>query len=99
MIDEPPDGEKYPMSSGANDKIEEERLVRDNIQWMLSLAERLLNDHGLAQDAVQEAFINALRNLDTFEDGNSGDSLLNSENSEKFRISPYPIQATPTQGR
>jgi RNA polymerase sigma-70 factor (ECF subfamily) len=47
--------------------IEPERLVREHIGWMLNLAERLLRDRGLAEDAVQEAFIQAFRGLDGFE--------------------------------
>jgi RNA polymerase sigma-70 factor (ECF subfamily) len=49
------------------DAVAAEQLVRDNIAWMLALAERMLRDRGLAEDAVQEAFINALRGLDRFE--------------------------------
>ena len=44
-----------------------EQLVRENIGWMLVLAERILNDHVLAQDTVQEAFIFAIRGLAKFE--------------------------------
>jgi len=44
-----------------------EQLVRDNIAWMLALAERILRDRGLAEDAVQEAFMAAFRGLDSFE--------------------------------
>ena len=44
-----------------------ENLVRENIGWMLALAERLLRDRALAEDAVQEAFIAAFRGLDKFE--------------------------------
>ena len=44
-----------------------ERLVRDNIGWMLVLAERVLRDRTLAEDAVQEAFVHAFRGLDGFE--------------------------------
>ena len=47
--------------------IEPEKLVRDNIAWMLNLAERLLRDRGLAEDAVQDAFISAFRGLQKFE--------------------------------
>jgi RNA polymerase sigma-70 factor (ECF subfamily) len=47
--------------------IEPEQLVRDNIAWMLNLAERLLRDRGLAEDAVQDAFISAFRGLHKFE--------------------------------
>ena len=41
--------------------------MRDNIAWMLALAERMLRDRGLAEDAVQEAFISAQRGLSSFE--------------------------------
>ena len=44
-----------------------EIIVRDNIAWMLALSERILRDRGLAEDAVQEAFIAAFRGLDNFE--------------------------------
>jgi RNA polymerase sigma-70 factor (ECF subfamily) len=47
--------------------IEPEQLVRDNIAWMLNLAERLLRDRGLAEDSVQDAFISAFRGLHKFE--------------------------------
>jgi RNA polymerase sigma-70 factor (ECF subfamily) len=47
--------------------IEPEQLVRDNIAWMLNLAERLLRDRGLAEDAVQDAFISAFRGRHKFE--------------------------------
>ena len=47
--------------------IDQEQLVRDNIAWMLKLAERLLGDRGLAEDAVLDAFISAFRGLDKFE--------------------------------
>ncbi|MGI9204903.1 MAG: RNA polymerase sigma factor, partial [Woeseiaceae bacterium] len=39
----------------------------DNIDWMLALAERLLRDRALAEDAVQEAFVSAFRGMDKFE--------------------------------
>ena len=47
--------------------IDQEKLVRDHIAWMLKLAERLLGDRALAEDAVQDAFISAFRALDKFE--------------------------------
>ena len=52
--------------------IEPEQLVRENISWMLSLAERLLDDRSLAEDVVQDALISALRGLEKFR----GDSSL-----------------------
>ena len=44
-----------------------EQLVRENVGWMLVLAERMLNDAALAEDVVQEALINALKGLQHFE--------------------------------
>ena len=35
--------------------IDQEQLVHDHIVWMLKLAERLLGDRALAEDAVQDA--------------------------------------------
>lgn len=55
------------MQSQASREVEAERLVRENIGWMLALAERMLRDRDLAEDAVQEAFVNAFRGLDHFE--------------------------------
>ncbi len=49
-----------------------ELLVRENIAWMLDLAERLLRDRGLAEDVVQESLISALRGLGDFK----GESAL-----------------------
>ena len=40
-----------------------EALVREHIGWMLALAENLLRNRDEAQDAIQEAFIAALRGL------------------------------------
>ena len=47
--------------------VDDEQLVRDNIGWMLVLAERLLRDHSLAEDVVQESFLRAFDNLHGFE--------------------------------
>jgi RNA polymerase sigma-70 factor (ECF subfamily) len=49
------------------DSVDRETMVRDNIAWMIAVAERLLNDRALAEDAVQEAFISAFRGLDKFQ--------------------------------
>lgn len=51
--------------------IEPQQLVSENIAWMLKLAERLLQDRGLAEDAVQDAFISAFRGLEKFEQRSS----------------------------
>jgi len=44
-----------------------EQLVRDNINWMLSLSEGILKDRALAEDSVQEAFLAAFKGLAKFE--------------------------------
>lgn len=46
---------------------EADTLVREHIIWMVALAERILTDRALAEDAVQDAFINAFRAWGTFE--------------------------------
>jgi RNA polymerase sigma-70 factor (ECF subfamily) len=51
--------------------IQPQQLVTENIAWMLKLAERLLQDRGLAEDAVQDAFISAFRGLEKFEQRSS----------------------------
>jgi len=48
-----------------------EQMVRDNIGWMLALARRVLGDRALAEDAVQDAFQNAFRALDGFQERSS----------------------------
>ncbi|MFT6222080.1 MAG: RNA polymerase sigma-70 factor (ECF subfamily) [Candidatus Endobugula sp.] len=45
----------------------DEQLVRDNIHWMRALATQILRDRSLAEDAIQEAFINIFQKLDDFE--------------------------------
>ncbi len=44
-----------------------ELLVRVNIGWMRSLAECIVRDPSLAEDVVQEAFIDAFRGLEKFQ--------------------------------
>ena len=44
-----------------------EKLVRENIGWMLSLANGLLRDAAKAEDVVQSAFANIHKGLETFE--------------------------------
>lgn len=48
-------------------EIDREALVRDNIAWMLALAERLMKDRSLAEDIVQESFLRAYDALERFE--------------------------------
>jgi len=44
-----------------------EAFVRQNTPWMLRLANRILRDQGLAEDAVQAAFASIFRALGRFE--------------------------------
>lgn len=46
-------------SSTIPGNIKAEALVRDNIGWMINVAQRVLGDRSLAEDAVQNAFISA----------------------------------------
>lgn len=63
-----PKNQRQEISNAAQySEADAERLVRDNIGWMLALAQRLLCDRGLAEDAVQEAFMAAFRGLEGFE--------------------------------
>jgi DNA-directed RNA polymerase specialized sigma24 family protein len=39
------------------DSTYREEMVRNNIAWMIAVADRLLNDRVMAEDVVQEAFI------------------------------------------
>lgn len=48
-----------------------ESMVRNNIAWMIAVADRLLGDRAMAEDVVQEAFISAFRGLDTFQNRSS----------------------------
>ena len=47
---------------------DKQRLVEEHIAWMLTLSEKILNDHALAQDTVQEAFLNAFHSYHTLRD-------------------------------
>ena len=49
------------------DSTYREAMVRNNIAWMIAVADRLLGDRAMAEDAVQEAFISAFRGLDKFQ--------------------------------
>ena len=48
-----------------------EDMVRNNIGWMIAVAQRLLTDRALAEDAVQEAFVAAFRSYHKFENRSS----------------------------
>ena len=54
-----------------DDDAAAEELVRKNISWMIAVSEKLLGDHSLAEDAVQEAFLAAFRGLEKFVDRSS----------------------------
>lgn len=51
----------------AGDDSAAEELVREHSGWMLSLARRYVIDNALAEDCVQEAFLNAFRSIERFE--------------------------------
>lgn len=59
---------QYELPSDADSA---DALVRENIGWMLAVAQGLLTDRALAEDAVQEAFLSAFRGLDKFEQRSS----------------------------
>lgn len=64
LVKDPPakdDGKK--LTTDASD----EALVREHVGWMLAVAQRILNDHAHAEDAVQNAFTNVFRGLNDFE--------------------------------
>ena len=48
--------------------LDKKLSVNVHIAWMLKLSEKILNDHSLAQDAVQETFIKAFRSYDSLRD-------------------------------
>jgi RNA polymerase sigma-70 factor (ECF subfamily) len=50
-----------------NSRNTDEQLIRSNISWMMALSNKILNDSSLAQDAVQDAFLDAFNSLDQFE--------------------------------
>jgi RNA polymerase sigma-70 factor, ECF subfamily len=51
----------------AGERMATERFVREHTGWMLVLAKRYLKDRALAEDCVQEAFLQAFRNIRGFE--------------------------------
>jgi len=51
----------------AGDRLTIERFVREHTGWMLALALRYVRDGALAEDCVQDAFLQAFRNLREFD--------------------------------
>lgn len=51
----------------SGDRQASERFVREHTGWMLVLALRYVRDGALAEDCVQEAFLQAFRNIREFE--------------------------------
>jgi RNA polymerase sigma-70 factor, ECF subfamily len=51
----------------AGERAAAERFVREHRVWMSVLARRYLRDPGLAEDCVQEAFLQAFRSIGRFE--------------------------------
>ena len=51
----------------SGDRPATERFVREHAGWMLALAQRYVKDAGLAEDCVQEAFLQAFRSIGEFE--------------------------------
>lgn len=51
----------------AGDRVAIEQFVREHTGWMLALALRYVRDSALAEDCVQEAFLQAFRNIREFE--------------------------------
>ncbi len=51
----------------SGDRPVTERFVREHASWMLALAQRYVKDAGIAEDCVQEAFLQAFRSIGEFE--------------------------------
>jgi RNA polymerase sigma-70 factor (ECF subfamily) len=57
----------YKQLQEISELTDKEAMVRNNIAWMISVADRLLGDRAMAEDTVQEAFISAFRGLEKFQ--------------------------------
>lgn len=76
VAEAPTDDDALLPALRAGDAEAAEILVRTHAPWMLSVARRILRDGGLAEDSVQEAFIQAFRGLAGFEGRSSLRSWL-----------------------
>ncbi len=62
-----PAGVGWAHALRCGDRHAGERLVREHGGWMLALAQRYVRDRALAEDCVQEAFLQAFRSIRAFE--------------------------------
>ena len=68
MLDDAPKGrEAALLQLRSGDQPATERFVREHAGWMLALAQRYVRDASLAEDCVQEAFLQAFRSIGEFE--------------------------------
>ena len=70
------DEEDFVECLRAGDAAASETLVRANIGYLLKVAQPIMRDRALAEDCVQEAFISAFRNIESFEGRSSIRSWL-----------------------
>ncbi len=66
---EPPDQSELVERLRSGDGAAYEQIVRELTPRMLATAKRLLSNESDAEDAVQEAFLSAFKNLDKFQQG------------------------------
>lgn len=64
----PEDPQSNTLAAAPLQPCDKQRVVKEHIAWMLKLAEKILNDHALAQDTVQEAFLNAFHSYQSLRD-------------------------------
>ena len=60
-----------------------EGLVREHAVWMLALAQRYVKDRALAEDCVQEAFLQVFRSIREFEGRSAVKSWLIASSSTR----------------
>ena len=69
VLDSTAKGSEYALVEQlrSGDRPVTERFVREHAGWMLALAQRYVKDASLAEDCVQEAFLQAFRSIGEFE--------------------------------